>query len=170
MNPYQILGIPENATEEQIKHAFREKAKATHPDKNPGNPTAAKQFNDVVEAYNILMGAPSYGTTGFNNDSERISPQDVQEFIRAMKTEVQPYKSAAFKYMLSGLAWFVGGLIVTIGSISIGQGVIAIGAILFGGIEAIRGFVHYVKINHEINKLEKELWDSLTDKRITFTR
>lgn len=54
MNPYKVLGLKSTATDEQIKSAFREKAKSTRPDKNPGKTTAAKEFNDVVQAYNIL--------------------------------------------------------------------------------------------------------------------
>jgi molecular chaperone DnaJ len=47
---YQILGVPENASEEEIKRAFRELAKKYHPDRG-GDP---EKFKKIVEAYRVL--------------------------------------------------------------------------------------------------------------------
>jgi len=47
---YQILGVPEDASEEQIKKRFRELAKKYHPDKG-GNP---EKFKQILKAYQIL--------------------------------------------------------------------------------------------------------------------
>src|SRR5579859_5935577 len=55
-NPHSILGIKPNATEEEIKKAYREKAKIWHPDRNPGDEEAAKKFKQVQEAYDRLTG------------------------------------------------------------------------------------------------------------------
>ena len=49
-----ILGVPRNATPEQIKSAFRSKAKEFHPDKNPDNPHADEQMAQINEAYSVL--------------------------------------------------------------------------------------------------------------------
>lgn len=51
---YQILGVPRDAPLEDIKRAFQEKAKMTHPDVAKGGDTAPKQFREMVEAYRIL--------------------------------------------------------------------------------------------------------------------
>jgi curved DNA-binding protein len=51
---YKILGVERNANKEQIKRAYRELAKKTHPDRNPGNKKAEEQFKDVNEAYQVL--------------------------------------------------------------------------------------------------------------------
>jgi curved DNA-binding protein len=51
---YKILGVERNATKEQIKRAYRELAKKTHPDRNPGNKKAEEQFKEVNEAYQVL--------------------------------------------------------------------------------------------------------------------
>ncbi len=51
---YKILGIPENATDEQIKRAFRELAKKYHPDRNPGDKAAEEKFKEINEAYEVL--------------------------------------------------------------------------------------------------------------------
>lgn len=48
---YQILGVPEDASEEEIKRAFRELAKKYHPDRPGGD---AEKFKKIVEAYRVL--------------------------------------------------------------------------------------------------------------------
>ena len=51
---YEVLGVNRNAGEDEIKKAFRQKAKQYHPDTNPDNPTAEARFKEVNEAYEIL--------------------------------------------------------------------------------------------------------------------
>jgi curved DNA-binding protein CbpA len=53
MNYYKILGLPKNATYDQIKHQFKKLAIKYHPDKNP-NRNANKQFKMITEAYKTL--------------------------------------------------------------------------------------------------------------------
>lgn len=54
MDYYKILGVPRDADEEQIKRAYRKKAKQYHPDLNPGNAEAEAKFKEIVEAYEVL--------------------------------------------------------------------------------------------------------------------
>lgn len=56
-NHYQVLGIPTNATAEQIKAAYREYAKHYHPDKHSNNEFFKRRFQDVQNAYEILADA-----------------------------------------------------------------------------------------------------------------
>ncbi|MDE7200095.1 MAG: DnaJ domain-containing protein [Lachnospiraceae bacterium] len=57
MDYYKILGVPRDADEEQIKRAYRKKAKQYHPDLNPGNAEAEAKFKEIVEAYEVLGNA-----------------------------------------------------------------------------------------------------------------
>jgi molecular chaperone DnaJ len=51
---YKTLGVPETATPEEIKKAYRRLAKQYHPDANANDPQAADRFKDVGEAYSVL--------------------------------------------------------------------------------------------------------------------
>lgn len=51
---YKILGVDKNATQEEIKKAFRKLARKYHPDVRPGDPDAAEKFKEINEAYEVL--------------------------------------------------------------------------------------------------------------------
>ncbi len=57
-NYYDILGVPKDVANEEIKKVFRRLARQYHPDLNPGNKEAEEKFKDIGEAYEIL-GDPS---------------------------------------------------------------------------------------------------------------
>lgn len=51
---YEILGVSRNATQDEIRQAFRRLAKQYHPDRNPGDPNAEAKFKEINEAYEVL--------------------------------------------------------------------------------------------------------------------
>ena len=52
---YEVLGVGSNASEEEVKHAYRKLAVKFHPDKNPDDPHAEEKFKELGEAYDVLM-------------------------------------------------------------------------------------------------------------------
>lgn len=181
-NPYEVLGVSTNASITEIKSAFRRLAKATHPDINGGDPQLTAQFRDVAEAYAILtdsekrnywdthnQGRASQQQKNYNSSesyysSVKATAVDIERYIHALYEEVEPYKQAAKKSVAVGMAWLIGGLVVTIGTymsaVNSGGGtyVITWGAILFGGIQAVRSFSYYTKINNAVAEAEAEMW------------
>lgn len=56
-DPYSVLGLTRNATDDEIRRAFRKLAKELHPDLKPGDAAAAERFKQVSQAYDILGDA-----------------------------------------------------------------------------------------------------------------
>ncbi len=53
-DPYEVLGVSRNASQEEIKRAYRRLAKKYHPDRNKGDKVAEEKFKEVQAAYEIL--------------------------------------------------------------------------------------------------------------------
>ena len=68
-DPYSVLGVSRDASDEEIKKAYRELAKKYQPDRNPGNEEAARKMNEINAAYDqIKNGTPNnngYGSYGY---------------------------------------------------------------------------------------------------------
>lgn len=67
-DPYHVLGVSRDASEEEIKKAYRKLAKQYHPDLNPGNEEAAKKMNEINAAYEQIKNPgqtnSAYGYSG----------------------------------------------------------------------------------------------------------
>nr|XP_028561306.1 dnaJ homolog subfamily A member 3, mitochondrial isoform X2 [Podarcis muralis] len=72
---YQILGVPRNASQKEIKKAYYQLAKKYHPDTNKDDPKAKEKFSQLAEAYEVLGDEvkrkqfDTYGTAGFDASS-----------------------------------------------------------------------------------------------------
>ncbi len=85
-NPYDVLGLPRNANEEQIKRAYRELAKKYHPDNFPDasmRELAEEKMKEINEAYDMLMrkngGNSEYSKFEFAKIREMINQRNFSE-------------------------------------------------------------------------------------------
>ena len=66
-DPYKVLGISRDATDEEVKKAYRDKSRKYHPDANVNNPNkdkAEEMFKLVQQAYDQIMNERKYGSSG----------------------------------------------------------------------------------------------------------
>ena len=90
MGLYELLQVPTNATNQDLKKAYRLLTLKYHPDKNPGNSKAARKYQDLVDAYHILSDSGQrtlydrYGEKGLKSEAvnDERSTDWVMEFFK----------------------------------------------------------------------------------------
>jgi molecular chaperone DnaJ len=89
---YDILGVQSNASQDEIKKAYKKLAFQYHPDKNPNNPEADARFKEISNAYSVLgdeaqkdrydrLGDDNFNESGGGNDRTNV---DIHEIFRSM--------------------------------------------------------------------------------------
>jgi molecular chaperone DnaJ len=86
---YNVLGVPRNASQDDIKKAYRALAMRWHPDRNPGNDEVVQRFKDITEAYRTLSDPERrsrYDRLGplYTADGRPPRPEDVQQAVGSM--------------------------------------------------------------------------------------
>ena len=103
-DPYKVLGVSPNASDDEIKRAYRKLAKKYHPDVNPGNAEAARKMQEINAAYEQIKnpekaaysgqsGQSGYGGYGYNPFGGAW-----QQYTRQQQTG-DSYQQAAEQYI-----------------------------------------------------------------------
>ncbi|MBQ7656470.1 MAG: DnaJ domain-containing protein [Clostridia bacterium] len=95
-DPRKVLGVGPDASQDEIKKAYRQKAKECHPDLHPDDPHATEKMNQVNEAYDMLM------------HPEKYRPQPQQSYSNPWQQQGRPQSSGqygGYNPFGSGFGW-----------------------------------------------------------------
>ena len=77
---YESLGVPKNASADELKKAYRKLVRQYHPDKNPGDAAAEEKFKEIQQAYDVLSDPEKrkqYDSFGSANGRSGPGPTNV---------------------------------------------------------------------------------------------
>ena len=93
---YDVLGAKKGASAEELKKAYRTKAKALHPDRNSDNPNAESQFKEVNEAYEVLKDADKKGIFQISQEMGELAK-------KAREGKLSPAEMSGATFTISSL-------------------------------------------------------------------
>ena len=102
-DPYKVLGVSPDASDDEIKRAYRSLAKKYHPDLNPGDTEAAKKMQEINAAYEQIKNpekassGPQGGYGGYGSYGGGYRQRSYQE-----ETSGEQYQRAAYQYIRFG--------------------------------------------------------------------
>ena len=107
---YEVLGVPKNAPEKDIKSAYRKLARKWHPDANPTNAKQAEErFKEISEAYEVVGDAEKrkkYDALGRNWDQAQAQAEAQRRYREQQNAQAGSYRSTGDPF---GGAGFSGG-------------------------------------------------------------
>lgn len=105
-DPYKVLGVSRDASDEEIKRAYRRLAKKYHPDLNPGDQEAARRMQEVNAAYEQIKNPEKFqqqsqgGYGGYGNPYGSYDPFGGYRQQQSYGTETgDQYQQAAYQYI-----------------------------------------------------------------------
>jgi len=111
-DPYKVLGVSPNASDEEIKKAYRTLAKKYHPDMNPGDKEAERKMNEINAAYDQIKNPqPNAGGFGGFGSYTRYGSgfggnyrADTDEKLTALRAAMNYIKTSHFHEALNALS------------------------------------------------------------------
>ena len=102
-DPYKILGVSPDASDEEIKRAYRELAKKYHPDRNPGDQEAARKMQEVNDAYERIKNPQKAGNSGsYGGNPYGYDPFGGYRQQSYSQGSGDAYQQSAFQYIRFG--------------------------------------------------------------------
>jgi molecular chaperone DnaJ len=101
MDPYQILGVSRDASDEEITKAYRSAAKKYHPDIHPDDPLAAKKMSAVNNAYDEIQRQRSVQKNGTEWNPDAQSPRGDLSAAETLLSEGRPEEALRILQSLS---------------------------------------------------------------------
>lgn len=91
-DPYEVLGVPKNATDEEVKSAYKKLAAKYHPDNYADNPLsdlAEEKMKEINEAYDTIMSSKrrKHSSGGFNSNGGSGEFSDIRSLISQNRLE-----------------------------------------------------------------------------------
>jgi len=100
---YRVLGVSKDATQDEIRKAFRKLARETHPDANPGDAEAEARFRDVAEAYEVLSDPQKRAKY---DRGETFGGQDLFSQFGGIEDILQQFFGGGFGRRIRGESWW----------------------------------------------------------------